>query len=69
MQLSVRGKQLDVGDALRARVDESLSCSLGKYFGDAALMFRNGSHGGFNMIDHRTDGHICCIDLRGNLGQ
>ncbi|WP_340116588.1 ribosome hibernation-promoting factor, HPF/YfiA family [Pelagibius sp. 7325] len=35
MQLSVKGKQLDVGDALRTHVDESLSRILDKYFGDA----------------------------------
>ena len=35
MQLSVRGKQLDVGDALRTHVKDSLSRILGKYFGDA----------------------------------
>jgi len=35
MQLSVRGKQLDVGDALRAHVSDSLARILGKYFGDA----------------------------------
>ena len=35
MQLSVKGKQLDVGDAFRAHVSESLTRILGKYFGDA----------------------------------
>ena len=35
MQLSVRGKQLDIGEALRAHVDDSLKRILGKYFGDA----------------------------------
>ena len=35
MQLSVKGKQLDVGDALRTHVDEALSRILDKYFGDA----------------------------------
>jgi ribosomal subunit interface protein len=35
MQLSVQGKQLDVGDALRTHVDDALSRTLGKYFGDA----------------------------------
>lgn len=35
MQLSVKGKQLDVGDALRTHVSESLSRILDKYFGDA----------------------------------
>lgn len=35
MQLSVKGQQLDVGDALRTHVDESLSRILDKYFGNA----------------------------------
>ncbi len=35
MQLSVKGKQLNVGDALRTHVSESLSRILSKYFGDA----------------------------------
>lgn len=35
MQLSVKGKQLDVGEALRTHAGESLSRILGKYFGDA----------------------------------
>ena len=35
MQLSVKGKQLDVGDSLRTHVGDSLSRILGKYFGDA----------------------------------
>jgi ribosomal subunit interface protein len=33
MQLSVKGKQLDIGDALRAHVASSLERILGKYFG------------------------------------
>jgi ribosomal subunit interface protein len=32
MQLTVKGKQLDVGDALRAHVAESLNAAVGKYF-------------------------------------
>jgi len=35
MQLSVKGKQLNVGDALRTHVSDSLSHILSKYFGDA----------------------------------
>ena len=35
MQLSVTGKQLDVGDALRTHVEESLQASVGKYFDNA----------------------------------
>ena len=35
MQLSVKGKQLNIGDALRTHVSDSLSRILGKYFGNA----------------------------------
>ena len=35
MQLSVKGKQLDIGAALRGHVEDSLGRILGKYFGDA----------------------------------
>jgi ribosomal subunit interface protein len=35
MHLTVKGKQLDVGDALRTHVADSLSNMFGKYFGDA----------------------------------
>ena len=35
MQLTVRGKQFDVGDALRTHVEGSLEHILDKYFGDA----------------------------------
>ena len=33
MQLSVKGKQLDVGDALRSHVTENLNAVVGKFFG------------------------------------
>jgi ribosomal subunit interface protein len=35
MQLTLTGKQIDVGDALRRHVEASLSTILGKYFGSA----------------------------------
>lgn len=35
MQLSVQGKQLDVGDAMRVHIDDRLQRTLDKYFGDA----------------------------------
>ncbi len=48
MQLSVKGKQLDIGDALRSYVGESLSRILEKYFGDAievkVTLSREGPH-------------------------
>jgi ribosomal subunit interface protein len=37
MQLSVKGKQLDIGSALRVHVESSLKRILGKYFGDAIV--------------------------------
>ena len=47
MQLSVTGKQLDVGDALRTHVEESLQASVGKYFDnaiDAKVVFSRVAH-------------------------
>ena len=35
MQLIVKGQQIDVGDALREHVRQSLTSVFGKYFGDA----------------------------------
>lgn len=35
MQISVSGKQIDIGDALRTHVEEHLSSSVEKYFGNA----------------------------------
>jgi ribosomal subunit interface protein len=35
MKLSIKGKQIDVGDALRTHVETHLKETVGKYFGDA----------------------------------
>lgn len=35
MQLSIQGRQIDVGDALRQHISDSLSAVLAKYFGEA----------------------------------
>lgn len=35
MQLSVNGRHLDIGDALRSHIEDSLNAIFGKYFGDA----------------------------------
>jgi ribosomal subunit interface protein len=48
MQVRVSGKQVDVGDALRARVDEELTAGIGKYFergGDAEVVISRDGHG------------------------
>jgi ribosomal subunit interface protein len=47
MQLTVKGKQLDVGDALRAHVAGSLNGIFGKYFGnpiEATVVFAREAH-------------------------
>ncbi len=48
MQLSVKGKQLDIGVALRSHVEASLDRMLGKYFGsaiDAQVTLSREAHG------------------------
>lgn len=35
MQLSVNGRHIDIGDALRGHIEDSLNAIFGKYFGDA----------------------------------
>jgi len=47
MQLSVKGKQIDVGDALRSHVETQLTEIVGKYFGDslnASVTFSREAH-------------------------
>ena len=47
MQLTVTGKQVDVGDALRRHVESALEAILGKYFGtaiDAHAVFAREAH-------------------------
>lgn len=47
MHLSVKGKQLDVGDALRNHVAETLNAVVGKYFGrpiEANVVFSREAH-------------------------
>ncbi len=47
MHLSVKGKQLDVGDALRSHVADNLNAVVGKYFGrpiEATVVFSREAH-------------------------
>jgi len=47
MQLTVKGKQLDVGDALRTHVDQTLDTITGKYFNgaiDATVVLSREAH-------------------------
>ena len=48
MHVRVSGKHVDVGDALRARVDEELTAAIGRYFergGDAEVVISRDGHG------------------------
>jgi ribosomal subunit interface protein len=48
MQVQVSGKHVDVGEALRSRVDDELQSSIGKYFdrgGDAEVVVARDGHG------------------------
>jgi ribosomal subunit interface protein len=48
MRVSVSGKHVDVGDALRTRVDDELTAGIGKYFergGDAEVVVSRDGHG------------------------
>ncbi len=48
MQLSVKGQRLNIGDALRLHIEDSLGRILGRYFGDAidarVVISRNAHH-------------------------
>jgi ribosomal subunit interface protein len=53
MKVQVSGRHMDVGDALRTRISDELTASIGKYFergGDAdVVVSKDGSHG--NRVD------------------
>jgi ribosomal subunit interface protein len=57
MQVQVSGKHVDVGDALRTRVDDELQSSIGKYF----------ERGGDAEVVVSRDGHAFRVDCLVNL--
>ena len=59
MQLSVKGKQLDVGDALRSHIEDSLSRILEKYFGDAIEV----------GVTLTRDGHLYRAQVAAHVGR
>src|SRR5688572_9231718 len=59
MQLTVTGKQVDVGDALRQHVETTLESLLGKYFGTAIE-----AHAVF-----AREAHLICADLSLHVGR
>ena len=59
MQLSVKGKQLDVGDALRTHIGDSLLRILEKYFGDAIEV----------GVTLTRDGHLYRAQVAAHVGR
>lgn len=57
MQVQVTGKHMDVGDALRTRITDELSTSIGKYF----------DRGGAADVVVAQDGHEIRVDCRVHL--
>ena len=60
MQVQVTGKHVDVGEALRSRVSDELSSSIGKYFD-------RGGGGGADVVVSR-EGHAFKVDCAVTLG-
>ena len=54
MNIQVSGKRVDVGDALRTRITETLAAGVGKYFERS---------GGSAEVMVSRDGHQFCIDI------
>ena len=59
MQITVTGKQVDVGDALRQHVETTLEALLGKYFGTAIE-----AH-----VVFAREAHLICADLSLHIGR
>lgn len=59
MQLSVKGRQIDVGEALRTHVSDSLERILGKYFGNAIEV----------GVTLSRSGHLYCANVMAHVGR
>jgi ribosomal subunit interface protein len=59
MKLSVKGKQIDVGDALRTHVEQQLNETVGKFFGDGIDA----------QVTFSRDAHLFCADITVHAGR
>lgn len=59
MQLSVNGKQVDVGDALRSHIEESLPTAVGKYF----------DHSTDSQVTVAKENHNFRVDIQVHVGK
>lgn len=71
MQLSVKGHQLDIGDALRDHIGASVDRILGKYFGDAidarVVLSRDGQK--FRAVLSAHVGRNILLEAQGEAGE
>lgn len=59
MQLAVKGKQVDVGDALRTHIEETLPDSIGKYFDNTTDV----------TVTIAKDGHKFTVDIQAHVSK
>lgn len=59
MQLAVKGKQVDVGDALRSHIEERLPASIGKYFDNTTDV----------TVTFAKDGHEFAVDIQAHVSK
>jgi ribosomal subunit interface protein len=59
MQLSVKGKQVDVGEALRSHIENTLPDSIGKYFDNATDV----------TVTISKDGHNFAVDIHTHVSK
>lgn len=71
MQLSVKGQHLDIGEALRLHIEDSLENTLSKYFGDAiearVILSRNAHK--FRAVVSAHVGRNIHLEARGEADQ
>lgn len=70
MQISIKGKQLDVGDSLRSHVETTLTGLIGKYFASAleahVTLTKDAHLYRAELTVHPTRGHIIAASANGN---
>lgn len=59
MQLSIKGKQVDVGDALRTHIEEHLPDSIGKYFDNTTDV----------TVTISKEGHSFAVDIQAHVSK
>jgi ribosomal subunit interface protein len=70
MHISIKGKQLDVGDSLRSHVETTLTDMIGKYFASAleahVTLTKDAHLYRAELTVHPTRGHIIAASANGN---